>query len=220
MANLCNNTMYIFAENSAGAANLKKVYKIIKQGEELDNSVYRIASELRDDLTEAELDREIRQCGLNQECRGWLIDVEYNKATEANKKEYIRVDYESKWSPCLALWHVALKPYGLKQVTLAEEPGCEVYVNTDEKGIFFPEKYVVDLCVEGLNKLGNPNVEDDYYTEYYETKTQAVKDLSVFFGKKFKNFTELEAYFEELKKIKEANGLDQWYINFIKYARS
>lgn len=217
MANLCNNTMRIFAEDSTGAANLKKVYEIIKRGEELNNSVYRIASELREDLTEEELDAVIEKSDSIQECRGSLIFVEYTQATENDDREYIQVDYESKWTPCLALWDIALEPYHLKQVTLAEEPGYEVYINTDKSGKYFPEKYVVDLCVEGLDELGNPNVEDDYYTEYYESKEEATKDLSRFFGKKFKDFSEVETYFEELRKIKEENDLDYWYITFLEY---
>ena len=91
------------------------------------------------------------------------------------------------------------------------------YINTDKSGKYFPEKYVVDLCVEGLEELGNPNVEDDYYTEYYESKEEATKDLSRFFGKKFKDFSEVETYFEELRKIKEENDLDYWYITFLEY---
>ena len=52
-----------------------------------------------------------------------------------------------------------------------EEPMLEVYQTNDKEGKFYPERYIIDLCI---------NEKDDM--EYFQTKEQALQWLSSRYG--------------------------------------
>ena len=70
--------------------------------------------------------------------RGTLI---YYEAEETN----VLIDVESAWHPLLEAYKVLAKLYNLNFVVKAEEPGFEIYINTDVEGNFFAERYVAHV---------------------------------------------------------------------------
>lgn len=79
-----------------------------------------------------------------------IQEIENNNEEEA----HFLVLYESAWSSMFEGFDWLLEKHynTLKQVTLAEECGCDIYINTDLNGKFFSERY--HLYVED---------NDDYY---------------------------------------------------------
>ena len=62
--------------------------------------------------------------------------------------DHILVATETAWSPMNDVWdEIIAKHYKgnrLQYVYIAEEPGCDIFINTDDSGIFFSEKYLLD----------------------------------------------------------------------------
>ena len=79
--------------------------------------------------------------------RGDVIDVD---------KSAYRLYQDDAWVPHVALWSVVCeKIYGNKIsfVYKAEEPGDNIFINTDDSGLFFPEKFVCDYCFRGQSDV-------------------------------------------------------------------
>lgn len=49
----------------------------------------------------------------------------------------------------------------IKVYWIVEESGCEVYCTNDREGKYFPERYWVDTCIDGI-----------YNSEYFKTEEQ------------------------------------------------
>ena len=79
---------------------------------------------------------------------------------------YLRIDYESAWSSMYEGFDWLLKRHykTLKQVTIAEEFGCEVFINTDKDGLFFEERFILEA--------------EDIDTFYAESKEQLIKVMN------------------------------------------
>lgn len=86
---------------------------------------------------------------MDVNARGSIQDVELLEATEESPMG-VRVGVESKWTPsndALDLIAEAIcggEDGAMKEVMIAEEQGCEIYVNTDTEGLFFTERAVVE----------------------------------------------------------------------------
>lgn len=75
--------------------------------------------------------------------RGDVVDID---------KSSYRVYQDDAWWPHVSLWTVIChKIYDdkISFVYKAEESGCDVYINTDDSGLFFPEKIMCDYAVNG-----------------------------------------------------------------------
>ena len=65
---------------------------------------------------------------------------------EGTPNEHLLIWYQSAWSPCNETWELIIesKYPRCAHYYLAEECGCEVYVNTDPTGRYFPETFYLD----------------------------------------------------------------------------
>lgn len=127
--------------------------------------------------------------------KGYFTDFERTPWENQKGVASITVWYESAWTPCIDAWEVILHRHfnDCAQYTLAEEPGCEVYVNTDPTGEYLPEQYNVDASY-------NNSYFQERYDGYYETKEKALEDINEWLGKSFKSIEEVEAFFEEARE--------------------
>jgi len=57
---------------------------------------------------------------------------------------HVRIDMETAWGPLTEVWDLMADKYELAYVYIAEESGCEVYVNTDVEGRFFTDRYLLN----------------------------------------------------------------------------
>lgn len=72
--------------------------------------------------------------------RGDVIDID---------KSSYRLYQDDAWVPHVALWSVVCEKIYDNKISFvykAEEPGDNIYINTDDSGLFFSEKFVCDYC--------------------------------------------------------------------------
>ena len=113
------------------------------------------------------------KCGYDKEeafqftdGRDTFIDID----DEINQKENVYYFYfqtESAWSPNVEVFTKIIREKFDDEFELehcSEESGMGIYINTDSDGLFFPDRYYLDCCIN-----------NEYYTEYYKTK-EAVLD--------------------------------------------
>ncbi len=100
--------------------------------------------------------------------RGTLCQVS-NVAECLNGKGFLIVSYEAAWRPMNKGFDWLFKKHykTLSQVYVAEECGEEIYINTDEKGIFFPEKAFVDDENDGITTFTSVDEAVAYFRDKY-----------------------------------------------------
>jgi hypothetical protein len=131
--------------------------------------------------------------------RGYFTDCELFD-------DHVRVYMETAWSPIPEVWDVMAGKYGLRYVYVAEECGCEVYVNTDIYGRFFTERYIIncfDVCdlelpadveAEYGDRLKEVGEETGYFDSFGD-----VMDTFKVFGVRAKNIEELNEFLQRFK---------------------
>ena len=187
MPNWCNNTSVILSYEK-GNKNLKKVYDVINgivkdiNDKKCNNwGTYELYARLTD-LSEEEILNGAHNCGY---IRGYVDDAEFDA-----ENDVITIYWQTAWGPMIEGLDYILKPYGLHSYTIAEEPGEHVYINTDESGLYFKDKYIFDAYDE---KRGL------YTTEYFGTEAKAVEFVRDYLGRTrgINNFEEAEIAIEK-----------------------
>ena len=160
MPNWCGNTMVVMGDYNELKDFQQKLLHARQVADELKNwHLYQIYEEFGLKNEEV-LER-------SDYIRGYFTDIEKTISLTSNGTKYFKVWYESAWGPMIEGFDFLLSHYKtLKQYTIAEECGCEVYINTDTTGEFFPEKYCLD--VEDV---------DIYYPESDEELIKFFNDL-------------------------------------------
>lgn len=103
------------------------------------------------------------------ECGGyieWVGDVE-------KEDEYycVKIDIESAWSPLATLFYQIADATNTLCVYSAEEPGSEIYINTDEYGNFLTDRYkITDIDSEYFESMSGLI---DYCNDVYELNIPA-----------------------------------------------
>jgi hypothetical protein len=95
---------------------------------------------------------------------------------------------ETAWNPLPEVYEKFAEKYGLSFVYIADEPGCEIYVNTDIEGKFFTDRYILDyfevegleLDTETLTEYGEQLKALAENTHYYESFDDVMKDFKGF----------------------------------------
>ena len=122
-------------------------------------------------------------------CRGWINYYEDNG-------DWLSIDVEDAWGPHTEVFDAILTKFpDVDYVYMAEEPGCEIYINTDTSGDYFDIRYravfemddkdiwedawftTKEEAMEWLNEMAKENglegelVEgENYYLYEYETE--------------------------------------------------
>jgi len=117
----------------------------------------------------------------NLYCRGFIVNCELNT-------DHVRVDMDTAWSPLPEVWDLMAEKYELAYVYIAEEPGCEIYVNTDYGGRFFSTRYMMNCFdIDHLGLDANTIVEygerlreisgDTMYFDSFEDVSETFEDF-------------------------------------------
>ena len=96
-------------------------------------------------------------------CRSFIDHYSSLEEIETSKHFYLYT--EGAWSPVTEMYDWIAETYDLDYVLWAEEPGMEIFVNTDVECKHFPERYYVS-CDDGL---------DDCYFETLKGVAEALK---------------------------------------------
>ncbi|MGI6545477.1 MAG: hypothetical protein ACOX2M_03430 [Fastidiosipilaceae bacterium] len=99
------------------------------------------------------------------ECRG-SID-EFSLETQ---DEHLRLYTETAWSAKHKVFEMIFDKYypSLRFYYSDEELGSEIYETNDVEGVYFPDRYIVDICIE---EGGNAH----YFKEYYSSLKSAIE---------------------------------------------
>ena len=160
MANICSQEI-VYYGNEAGVLRLYLWLSEMKSGKKTGIGELLDAAGIKDWES------------MDVNARGSIQDVELLDATGKSPMG-VRVGVESKWTPsndALDLVADAVCGVGdgvMKEVMVAEEPGCEIYVNTDTEGLFLGEMAVVET--DDDTEYFYMGEEGDFL-EYVERKT-------------------------------------------------
>lgn len=156
-------------------------------------------------------DGELRDYNL----RGFNTEVELR---DAETDPHVAIFVEMAWSPeYRGMWDMLSEKYpGLGFVMEAEEPGCEVYVNTDTTGDFFPEKWRIEYEYHNYTDESGKEVEGASESLYfgYGEEAKALSTIEELTGLKFKSMEEAledesvltEAFYKKHGDEAEENG--------------
>ena len=76
-------------------------------------------------------------------CRGEWHDLDYHNGA-------ITFNTDTAWSPCNGVWDLVRCRYpSIDYYYLAEECGNGLYLTNDADGLHYPERYLVEMCVDG-----------------------------------------------------------------------
>ena len=126
-------------------------------------------------------------------CRGFVQDVG-DVVADGNESSF-SIAVEDAWGPHEYPIENLCRKFGLQYVYCAEEPGCDVFVNTDISGKYYPQQYVLDDFNE--------------YYEYFDTEKELLDFVRKTFGRSFESFEEVShwAYDGFADDFPEAEGL-------------
>lgn len=166
MSNICSNSTIIYGPKE----DVERFIKDIKAA--FDKAERKTLSDIIEALGCHMKENDIFSFNTN---RAYLYKDEDFALKEKEGRWYIQLDYESDWSPAYEGIDLMLKELypTLGQVTWAEEGGCQIFVNTDSEGFFFPERFDVDASA--CNKYTH---EGEGYC--CETKEQALEVINRF----------------------------------------
>lgn len=107
-------------------------------------------------------------------------------------------------APLIETWDLVISNYSeIDYVYIAEEPGCQVFINTDTEGVYFKERYRVDVEIP-KEIFGKKH--------QYIVALQTEEELLILFkkitGQEFESHDQIEKYFEN--KIDSYEG-DEWF---------
>lgn len=100
-----------------------------------------------------------------------------------------RLYQSDRWTPHIEVWTAICKQYYNDKIWFvykAEEPGSDIYINTDTNGLYFPEKYVCDYSTN-----------DNGDVRYFENEEEIIDWLKFEFGLEVSDISEAEEEFVE-----------------------
>lgn len=197
MPNWCSNSMVVYGSPTEIKDFYSKVKLAIQRGNENKHwHLYEIYAVFGYE------ENEVLSSSDNGYIRGSIDDV--TEIVNNDDESYFTVYYESAWSSmCEGFdWLLEHNYKTLKQVTLAEECGCEYYINTDKEHKFFQERYILDVV--------------DYDIYYCSTIGEVFQELQKYLDTK-KHFKSMSL--RELERVLDQNDneLEGYQIYFHEY---
>lgn len=179
MANYCSSSFSIYSDNPENQKLLLKFYLRLK-----DRLESRECGRIREILANMfDWDEET----LNDYDIDWRSSIEYVRLEmdrSTNKIQRIIIDTESAWSPRSHEIDL-LTPEELDVVYIAEEPGCEIYINTDKEGRFYKDRVKVE-CYFPYSDSDTDEISEYYGEEEFDSLRSFIRDLSDFVIKDIK----------------------------------
>lgn len=170
MANNCYS-QYTYHTTIENLESLKSFNKFISDNYNLT----RIVDYLKElDLTDEQIRNMINDEDYRDEVFG-CSDIETKTTEDGKELYYFTVDAESAWVPHPRPFQIMKDRdwSGINMEVYSEEPGCDLFINTDTEGIFNPTRYRVFgyYCNWGVDS-GNE------FEEYFETKEEIARFLN------------------------------------------
>lgn len=139
----------------------------------------------------------------NASCRGSISQIGI-LSKDADRGFHFEIEQEDAWEANTEVWDKILSKEefsDINYVFMAEEPGCNVYVNSDSSGLFYDARYTVDVCLDG--KFFNDKTCDSTQ-EYFSTENDCLAYL--------RKISESLGNKQEFTSVEEAN---KWFLDFL-----
>ncbi len=139
-------------------------------------------------------------------CRG-LIDY-FPDSQEDTDPDRLELSTQTAWEPMTEMWNKIIEKYypSISYVFIAEEPGCELYINTDLTGEDFSERFSIDFRLPPKYTHAAPN---GFYADCEEN---VVEEFNYIFHRKYKSYKQCKKKLS--KEFKKKKYRDKGY--FIK----
>lgn len=130
-------------------------------------------------------------------CRG-RIDY-FPESEEDVNQGRLELSTETAWRPMTEMWDKIIEKYypSITYVLIAEEPGSNLYVNTDIEGYDFTERFSVDFKLPSKYHYGSPN---GFYADCEE---ELVETFNSIFRRKYKSYKQCKKKLSKEFKKKE-----------------
>ena len=175
MPNWCSNSIAFYQEDG-GSAMLEAFYMDIQKYQDYtDPETGKLSDWVGHWLQSNKVDTD------DLYARGFFSNCELNP-------EHVLIHMETAWAPLPEVWDLMAEKYDLAYVYISEEPGCEVYVNTDGAGRFFSTRYMMnyfvvdDLCLDAgtMAEYGERLREFSGETHYFDSWEDVADAFEVF----------------------------------------
>lgn len=195
MPNWCSTNVYFYGKHKDLTAFAERINKTFSNKERVN---YNWLGYLLQDL-------DIKDDNIS--CRGW---VQWDDISDflSGKQEYFSMDIEDAWAPHIEVFRKMIEVMGLKdEVTFlysAEEPGCELYITNDDRGIIFGG-YIMRIYTD--SGYSGKLIE---YCEYPECETELIATYNELFHTTYDTWDEIQ---EDIKIRYKAdpNGIYEVY---------
>ncbi len=183
MPNWCNTTYAIYGNSESEIQEIKDFFDNVLQtplecfmgyGDASKNWAGRL-------LLSAGIDPD------NISCRGFIQYVD-DIEEGCSDLYYVKIEQEDAWGPVPDVYDLLLSEHfnnypDLGYFYIAEEPGCEVYINTDTEGLIFTDHWYVEFRKKG----------ECIDTEYYESgeEKDMLEDINKHVGRTFESIKEV-----------------------------
>ena len=194
MPNWCYSK-YAFFTNDEDKSELARLHKNLVD-------IIKTQSQKKNDFEPGWLGKVAMKHGFDWEqisCRGYIEELgEYEPGDS-----YFTLSGETAWGPTDDLWEAVIEQYkGISFVYVAEEPGNGVYINTDTDGVYFTDRFLMDIYGDVPIPEGwYPNQEKPVALEIHEY-FDSFEDLNEYCthltGKSFDTLEKLSDYFNEV----------------------
>lgn len=188
MANWCDTHIVFYSDNTEQLSDFYNKLRVIES-----NGLARIADSFG-------IDRDTIPC------RGAIY---YTSEIEKDGKRFY-IDQEDAWLPKIKVWQEILKKNypEINLVFRAEEPGCEVFINSDIDGDYISEEYYLDYCLP----------DTDYVTEFFDDKSSLI-----LYGKKLFDddsiYTVSDIRLRAKAIIENSDDADDYFFSLYKYSK-
>lgn len=123
------------------------------------------------------------------------------------QKDYIVLDLDAAWHPLFEVYQALAQYYNLSFVMQSEEPGSNIFVNTDANGFFLNTRYRILLYLEN-DSAGTP----------YEKLFQEQTDTDFYFASEEDVLSWFSTYGIAVESLEELNDtLDTDFVQFQVY---
>ena len=120
----------------------------------------------------------------NVDCRGSWSELELDDGV-------LRFNTETAWAPCSETLELLLNKFpSLSYFYRTEEPGMAIYESNDSEGLYFPERYLLDVLTP----------EQEYHYEYFEELNDVFEWLEEKFDQPVTSIADMNKLAEQWKE--------------------
>lgn len=138
----------------------------------------------------------------NLRCRGKIAYVDEFYLDD----NCFRILTETAWEPLSEFWDKILEQYNnIKYVYMSEEPGAELYINSDTSGLIYPDRFKLDIYCEDYAKIKKafPNIYNGVcpgFIEFFKNADELINYMQELTGQHFNEVEDILSFIDDINK--------------------